>query len=77
MFKAYVEALTAHGGTPWHHPALMQKHWDLLLEERMLVKTQMLDNREVEVAKELEAEARNIADNEFLACLFISMADSK
>ena len=26
MFKGYVNALTAHGGTPWHHPVLMQKH---------------------------------------------------
>ena len=65
MFKAYVEALTAHGGTPWHHPALMQKHWDLLLAARMLVETQMSADREVEVAKELEAEARKIADDEF------------
>ena len=77
MFKAYVEALTAHGGTPWHHPELMQKHWDLLLAARMLVETQMSADCEVEVAKELEAEARKIADDKFLVCLFISMADSK
>ena len=77
MFKAYVKALTAHGGTPWHHPALMQKHWDLLLAERMLVETQMSADREVEVAKELEAEARKIANEKLLACLFISMADKK
>ena len=77
MFKAYVEALTDHGGTPWHHPALMQKHWDQLLAARMLAKTQMSADCEVEVPNELEAEARKIADNEFLACLFISMADSK
>ena len=77
MFKAYVKALTAHGGTPWHNSALTQKHWNLLLAARMLVKTQMLADREVEVAKELEAEARKIADDEFLVCLFISMADSK
>ena len=77
MFKGYAEALTAHGGTPWHHPALMQKYWGLLLAARMLVKTQMSADREVGVAKELEAEARKVADNEFLACLFVSMADSK
>ena len=46
MFKAYVEALTAHGGTPWYHPELMQKHWDLLLAARMLVETQMSADRE-------------------------------
>ena len=77
MFKAYVEALTAYGGTPWYHPALMQKHWDLLLAARMFVETQMSADREVKVAKKLEAEARKIADDEFLACLFIRMADSK
>ena len=77
MFKAYVEALTAHGGTPWHYPALMQKHWDLLLAARMLVETQISADCDVKVAKELEAEARKIADDEFLACLFIRMADSK
>ena len=77
MFKAYVEALTAHGVTPWHHPALMQKHWDLLLAARMLVETQMSADREVKVAKELEAEARKIEDDKFLACLFVIMADSK
>ena len=43
----------------------------------MLAKTQISADREVEVAKELEAEARKIADGEFLACLFISMVDSK
>ena len=43
----------------------------------MLVKTQMSADCEVGVVKELEAEARKIADDEFLACLFISMADSK
>ena len=67
MFKTYAEALTAHGGTPWHHPTLMQKHWYLLLAARMLVETQMSADREVEVVKELEAEARKIADEEFLA----------
>ena len=55
MFKADVEALTAHGGPPWHHPALMQKHWDLLLEARMLAETQMSADCKVEVVKELEA----------------------
>ena len=77
MFKSYFEALMEHGGTPWHHPELMQKNWDQLLAARMLAKTQMLADLEVEVDKELEAEARKIADEEFLACLFISMADSK
>ena len=43
----------------------------------MLVETQMSADREVEVAKELEVEARRIADDEFLECLFISMTDSK
>ena len=51
VFKAYVEALTAHGGTPWHHPALMQKHWDQLLAARMLAETQISADREVKVAK--------------------------
>ena len=37
----------------------------------------MSDNRKVEVAKELEAEARKIAGDKFLVCLFISMADSE
>ena len=55
----------------------MQKNWDQLLAARMLAKTQMLADLEVEVDKELEAEARKIADEEFLACLFISMADRK
>ena len=77
MFKAYVEVLAAHGGTPWRHPTFMQKHWDQLLAARMLAETQMSADREVEVAKELEAEARKIADDKFLACLFINMTDSK
>ena len=50
MFKSYVKALIAHGGTPWHHPALMQKHWDILLAARMLAKTQISADREVEVS---------------------------
>ena len=37
----------------------------------------MSADREVEVAKELEAEARKIANEKLLACLFISMADKK
>ena len=51
MFKAYVEVLTAHGGTPWHYPALMHKHWDQSLAARMLAETQISADREVKVAK--------------------------
>ena len=45
MFEAYVEVLTAHGGTPWHHPALMHKHWGILLAAIMLAKTQFSADR--------------------------------
>jgi len=68
LFTAQVETVEAHGGKPWHHPALI-KEWVAKL------KTKYADEAISNPATKAVNDAPEHAKKEFLACLFLLMSD--
>ena len=73
-FRAQVKTVMAHGGQPWSHPALAKLVRADVREELYGAKAEtQLENDELEKLRE-EATAR--ANEQYLACLFIALADT-
>ena len=70
LFTAQIETVEAHGGKPWHHPALI-KEWVTTLETKYAEE----DGSASQFVEKAKKNAPEQAKKEFLACLFLLMSD--
>eukprot|EP00957_Ditylum_brightwellii_P130382 9945946-Ditylum_brightwellii.AAC.1 len=70
IFQANMDTINAHGGFAGHHPKLFDEHVERLMSERGLDNNSNTDN-----LKKVISDVDCGACEEYLACLFILVAD--
>ena len=75
-----MESIKAHGGNPWHHLKLAEKHSARILKEMIAEEPRgaaVTDDRYGDLSDAAEEKGMQAADDEFLGCMFILGADNK
>ena len=72
LFKAQVDTINAHGGQAGLHPGLVMDHY----EEMVAAHTKAEKDLSNDERLELQTLARKSSCEEYLACLFIRVADN-